>query len=108
MLNIEKLGKRIKEVRRRKKISQEKLADMIEMNQRSITRIESAKTIPSLLTLSKISKALEINVLDLFDTEPQKTADEYSSRINDVLIKLSDKDKKIILDIMLVLFGSYL
>jgi transcriptional regulator with XRE-family HTH domain len=60
------LGTRIKRIRTQKNITQFKLAALCDFEKASMSRIESGKTNTTILTLRKISQALEIPVGDLF------------------------------------------
>jgi transcriptional regulator with XRE-family HTH domain len=60
------LGKRIKRIRAEKNITQFKLAALCDFEKASMSRIESGKTNTTVLTLRKISNALEIPVSHLF------------------------------------------
>jgi transcriptional regulator with XRE-family HTH domain len=60
------LGNRIKRIRTQKNITQFKLAALCDFEKASMSRIESGKTNTTILTLRKISVALEIPVADLF------------------------------------------
>lgn len=62
---LTKLGARIKKVRTAKKISQNDLAIICNFEKASMSRIESGKTNVTLLTLQKISNALEVSIIDL-------------------------------------------
>lgn len=69
MDNKKKLGKRIKELRKQKGLTQEKLAELINMEQNSISIIESGRNFPTLATLEKIANILEVNLSDFFNYE---------------------------------------
>jgi len=60
------LGKRIKRIRTQKNITQFKLAALCDFEKASMSRIESGKTNTTILTLLKISHALEVPVCELF------------------------------------------
>jgi transcriptional regulator with XRE-family HTH domain len=64
--NDKRLGKRIKQLRRRGKLTQEQLAEEVKVTPKYIQYIESAKRIPSLKTLYRIAKALNIKTKELF------------------------------------------
>jgi len=53
-------GKALLEVRTKKKISQQKLADYADMDRAHISALESGQYAPSLLTFYKLCLALEI------------------------------------------------
>jgi len=60
------LGYRIKQIRSEKKMSQINLADKCDFEKASMSRIESGKTNSTILTLRKISKALDVEISELF------------------------------------------
>lgn len=67
MENIkELLGSRIKEIRKRRKLTQEKLAEMVGIEPNNLCRIENGKNFPTPENLFKISKALSVDVYELF------------------------------------------
>ncbi|HVX51075.1 MAG TPA: helix-turn-helix transcriptional regulator [Chitinophagaceae bacterium] len=61
------VGQNIKKIRTQKKMSQNKLAEACRFEKASMSRIEAGKTNVTLLTLLKISTALEVNVRDFFE-----------------------------------------
>jgi len=61
----EEIGRRIREARERKNISQEKLAELAETSLTSISRLERGKTMVSLKKLNKIADALDTNLAEL-------------------------------------------
>ncbi|MCT3941372.1 helix-turn-helix transcriptional regulator [Elizabethkingia anophelis] len=62
------VGKRIKELRIQKGISQVDLVARMDGNidPTNISRIEAGRTNPTLLTLQRIANALEVNISELF------------------------------------------
>ena len=64
MDNKKKLGLKIKELRKRKGFTQEQLAELINMEQNSISVIESGRNFPTLGTLEKIAQISEREVLE--------------------------------------------
>ena len=63
------LAKRLKEIRAEKGISQEELAYSSELTLSQIARIETIKTNPTISTLFKIIRTLEITPSELFNFE---------------------------------------
>ncbi|MFO7743754.1 MAG: helix-turn-helix domain-containing protein [Psychroflexus sp.] len=61
------LSKRVKELRRRKGLSQEELTENSGLSLRTIQRIENGETEPTGDTLKRISKALNVNPEELTD-----------------------------------------
>ncbi|QQG44549.1 MAG: helix-turn-helix transcriptional regulator [Candidatus Roizmanbacteria bacterium] len=60
-----RLGNRVTLERRRKKLSQEQLAESAEIDRTYLARIEEGKANPSIKVLNKISAKLKIKVADL-------------------------------------------
>lgn len=67
MDNKKKLGKRIKELRKQKGFTQEQVAEMIDLEQNTISVIESGRNFPTLVTLEKIAKVLNVELSDFFN-----------------------------------------
>lgn len=65
--DLERLGKRIKELRLSKDITQFELAARLGKDYSSIARIEAGRINPSYLYLLELSKGLEINIKAFFD-----------------------------------------
>ena len=61
-MNYEALGRKIKEVRRKQNMTQEYLAEKVDLSVSHISNIETAKTKVSLPTLVEISNALGVSV----------------------------------------------
>lgn len=60
------IGKNIKRLRRRRKLSQEKLARLTDISLNTLTKIESGFTKkPSIETVIKLAKALNISIDEL-------------------------------------------
>jgi transcriptional regulator with XRE-family HTH domain len=64
---MNEIGKKIKEVRKRKGLSQEELAESAKVNLRTIQRIENNESEPRGKTLNLICDVLDINVEDILD-----------------------------------------
>jgi transcriptional regulator with XRE-family HTH domain len=61
------LGGRIRKLRTKKGLSLSELAYMCEFEKASLSRIELGKTNTTVLTLCKISRALDIHIGELFE-----------------------------------------
>lgn len=59
------LGSNIRAERSRKNLSQEQLAELVDMSSRSIGKIESGQQNISALNLIAIAKALDVDINDL-------------------------------------------
>lgn len=63
---MKSFGKKVAEVRKSRGITQQELAERINMSVVAIAYIETGKRWARLGTLSKIAKALKVDVSDLF------------------------------------------
>jgi len=63
------LGKRLRKLRKAKNLSQEDLANDADIPINQVGRIERAEIATSLKTIFKLSKALDIDVVDFFITD---------------------------------------
>lgn len=64
---IKAIGERVKNSRKNKGITQEKLADMVGVSTTYIGFIEQGQRLPSIKTSDKIARALGVKLSELFD-----------------------------------------
>lgn len=69
---IKVLGTRVRELRKNKKISMEKLAELSGIDYRQLSYIELGQTDPSLSTLYVLCTGLDISLSELMDIEALK------------------------------------
>jgi transcriptional regulator with XRE-family HTH domain len=62
-----KIAKRVRSIRKSKGLSQESLAEKINMNIQSMGRMERGVYYPSVANLEKISIALNVEIKEFFD-----------------------------------------
>jgi transcriptional regulator with XRE-family HTH domain len=79
---------RIKELRRKKGLTAKELAEKIGMTLPSLNQKLTGN--PTVNTLKRIAKALDVNVVDLFDTPPQNDAKDNGNKLT-ALINYKDK-----------------
>ncbi|AIF53686.1 helix-turn-helix domain-containing protein [Pelosinus sp. UFO1] len=84
------VGKRVLDLRQQKGWSQYKLYKLAEIGQTTLSEIESGKKVPTVTTLAKICKALEISLSDFFSEYETITANHHDDDID----KLPDHIKK--------------
>jgi Predicted transcriptional regulators len=80
----ELLGMRIREVRRARHLSQERLAEKVGVEPKQISRIEGGKSAPSLDTMEAIAKHLQVAMKDLFDFQhlvPDERVEDQAIRL---------------------------
>ena len=67
-----KLGKRIADLRRAKKLTQEQLAEAVGCSVEFISLVERGVNAPSVAGLEKFSKVLKVEVKEMFTFEEKK------------------------------------
>ncbi len=63
----EKIGIKIRLYRTKKKLSQEKFGELADLSKNSISSIERGESSPTIDTLDRIAKALDIELKELVD-----------------------------------------
>lgn len=89
-------GRRLKELRTKNKITQEKLAEIIGVEQQQICRIEKGGCFTTIDNLERLSKALKVPVDELFNFSHQKDSDALMSDLHELLKKASESQLKLI------------
>src|SRR5574344_2188866 len=85
MDNKKLLGKRIKELRRRTNLSQEKLAELANIEPTSLSNIENGRNYPSFSTLEKLLIILNSTFIDVFKFSHLNKNDDLLKEINNIL-----------------------
>ena len=75
-LMIEIFGRNIKNLRIKKKLTQEKLSEKAEINHKYLGEIERGEKCPTALVVYKISKALGVSVCEILSTDDCRCIDE--------------------------------
>ena len=90
-----KLGQRIKFLRKSCNITQERLAELINMDITSLSKIETGRNYPQPETIEKISKALNVDVSQLFLFKTLDSKEEYIDAINKNIQFISENEEKL-------------
>ncbi|MCD7715376.1 MAG: helix-turn-helix domain-containing protein [Lachnospiraceae bacterium] len=70
-LSQEKLAEVVKNLRKKKNLTQEQLSETTGINRQMIGRLENKEYMPSILQLEKLAHVLDFDISDLYaDTEP--------------------------------------
>ncbi len=62
-------GKKVKEYREQKQLSQEALSEELDITQRQVSMIERGLSFPKLSTLNKLATVFGCSIQDLFDND---------------------------------------
>lgn len=91
--NMKKLlGKRIREIRNKRGLTQERLAELVDINTPNISYIENGKFYPSYETFIGLLQALNVEPCELFTFDIVKTPDELKKEMIDAF----NKDEKLL------------
>lgn len=94
------LGKKIQLLRKQKKMTQEKFAELIGIDPKNVSKIENGNNYPAPETIVSIAKALGVDVYELFVFENEIAYDAMKQEIINSL-----NDKKNILYLYRILRG---
>ena len=91
----EELGRKIKRMRINRGLTQEQLAEIIDISQRTLSGIEIGENFVTAETLDKIVKALNTTTEELFATNHLRNKDEIISDIILDLKTISENPEKL-------------
>ena len=97
-VNYSDIGKRIKEIRLQKEITQEILAEKADVSIPHLSNIEHGKTKLGLPTIVKIANALSVTVDDLMCDSLTRGADIYQNKFSALLSDCSRDEARVITD----------
>ena len=89
------LGKQIKRIRVANGYTQEKLSEMADISQRTLSSIELGINFATAETLDKIISVFGITIEELFATNKLKEPDELLKMIKENLSKMSNDSEKL-------------
>ena len=94
------LGKRIREVRKRLKLTQEKLAEKVNISNVYLGEIERGNKMPSIPVFIAIAEALDVSCDYLLRDSTDTGAVFVNNEITEKLNSLSAKQRKAVLEII--------
>jgi len=100
------LGARIKELRNGRGLSQDQLAEKLNIDTKHLSRLETGANAPTIDRLEMIADALDVEVCSLFEYGHLDNRNEQSAGIEDMLKKLDDNDLKVVYRVVRSLVGG--
>lgn len=91
----QELGEKIKRTRKKKGLTQEQLAELIDISPRNLSGIEKGIYFLKAETLDRIISALDTTAEELFSTEHIKNSDELVKEIINYLHQYKDEKSKL-------------
>ena len=87
----ELIGARIKSIRDAKGMTQERLAEVMDINSKYLSNIERGKENPTLDMLIKLANALEVEMWEMFDFGHEVSLKELRETMSSFLKELDDE-----------------
>ncbi|MCM1010077.1 MAG: helix-turn-helix domain-containing protein [Fusobacterium sp.] len=95
-MNIKReLGEKIRRARKSRGLTQEELAEKIDISSRNLSNIEVGANFPKSETLEKILKALNITTQELFENDYLRDSEALFADINEYLERVKDNRGKL-------------
>ena len=99
-VNYGLIGKRIKEHRQRRNLTQEMLAELIEMSPGYISMVETGRKKASLDTLLSVSKVLNITLNELLTGNQIPLDTDYNLEIAELMSGRNQHERRMMFEIM--------
>ncbi len=96
----ELLGLRIKEFRENRRYTQDRLAEMVGIDPKHLSRIENGRNYPSLETLEKILDNLDVSYEEIFNFKLIVSKGDLIRKINNRLEALDETKLKLVYNIV--------
>lgn len=94
----EQLGRRIRDLRRKRGLTQERLAEAASVDVKYLGNIERGKENPTIGTLEKLANTLSVKVHQILDCEHEVTGKQVlQRRITQMLRECNERELQIIL-----------
>lgn len=101
-ISKEFLGQKIKELRKKNKLSQSELAEKVDMSDKHLGRLESGKYYPTLLNFLNLLEVFNVDLPD-FGLNLQKNENKYKDELIRLICLSKDEEAKLYLDLIKVL-----
>lgn len=96
-MNIKKdFGLRIKELRNKKGITQYQIAEMVGIDPKHMSHIETGRSFPKADLIEKFAAALEIDYTELFKTQHLDNRDALLEKLYNYLENATDNELQVI------------
>lgn len=90
------IGARVRAIRRKQRITQERLAELVDVTTETVSNVERGVSVPSLRTLNMIAKRLDVPLAALLDIDasaPQATRRRLDAKekLREIVASLTDE-----------------
>lgn len=94
------VGKRIRSLRKIRDLSQEELAEKADISSKYLGEIERGRSNLTIDIMEKLSAALEVNVVDLFDSQHESSRAILRQEIQSLIREADEKELKTIFRVL--------
>ena len=94
-----RVGIRIKTIRKKRQLTQEELAELVDRSVDAISALERGKSLPNFETLERLAEKLDVPIREFFEFEDEESNEQrvaLMARVQDVARQLSDSDLEIL------------
>ncbi len=105
-MDAQKVGKRIQEVRKSRGLTQEELAQQLDLSTKYISNIECGFKTPKLNTFVAIANALHCDANDLLSDVLDSVTDRESALVSNKLLRLSPERQRQFLRILEIMIDE--
>ncbi|WP_240417378.1 helix-turn-helix domain-containing protein [Paenibacillus periandrae] len=99
------LGARLRHERLKQDLTQEKLAEKIEVSHAYIGQIERGERSLTLDTLVRLANQLGVTVDDLLQESVEKSNEHYVNKIRQIVLNRSEKEQQLALEMVALMFS---
>ena len=96
-MNKIEFGLKLKQLREQRNLTQVEFAEMIDITDKALSRIEVGRTLPHLNTLVSMTEALNVSLEFLVPNKNKTVKEIYSAEVNARLAEMDEYDIKHIL-----------
>ena len=96
MNNLELFGKRIRELRKSRSLTQEQLAEIIGLDVKQISNIETGYCFTTMSTIEKLAQCFNSEIYQLFNFSHLKSKEELRPVLIDKINRASEKEIQLI------------
>ncbi len=93
----QEFGKKIKRMRLNRGLTQEELAEAVDLSQRAMSGIETGENFASAETIDKLVSALDTTLEELFSTNHLKVQEDLRQEIDEKLNSINGDNEKLII-----------
>ena len=87
-------GLRLKELRSKRGITQSQLAEMVKIDPKHMSHIETGRSFPKADLIEKFAESLKIDYTEFFNTKHLQNRSDILKNLNSIIDDMTDKDLK--------------